>query len=91
MFIFISLSLSLSSFQGTYSKYRYNQVDPNPLLGVAASRKRSKVVTQSLEDDKENLEVNQKSKRRKAADEAFGTNPLPKLEKFTIQVEMLTL
>ena len=79
-------SLSLFLSQGTYSKYRYNQVDPNPLLAVVASRKRSKVGTPSLEDDKENLELNQKSKRRKAADEAFGTNPLPKLEKFTIQV-----
>ena len=56
-------------------------------MGVAESQKRPKVVANSLEDDKENLgELNHKSKRRKTADEAFGTNPLPKLEKFTINV-----
>ena len=82
-----SLSLSPFSFQGAYSEYRFNKVDPNPLLAVtsARSQKRPKLTTELSQEDKENIEDPIK-RRRQAADEAFGTNPLPKLEKFSIQV-----
>ena len=73
--------------QGVYSKYRFNQVDPNPLLGIASCRKRLKLTTEF--EDEERTELDDQSKRRKAADEAFGTNPMPRLEKFTIQVSLL--
>ena len=82
-----SLSLSPFSLQGAYSEYRFNKVDPNPLLAVTSARshKRPKLTTELSQEDKENIEDPIK-RRRQAADEAFGTNPLPKLEKFSIQV-----
>lgn len=63
--------------QGKYSSFRLNQKDPNPLLAVAKRRCY----------EKENTELQPLQKRRHVAEETFGTNPLPKLEKFTFQLE----
>ena len=67
--------------QGPYSAYRLNKVDPNPLLVVAKRRCQRDL-------DNENRCVNGLSEedKRKAANDAFGDNPLPVLEKFTFKV-----
>ena len=83
IFLLFTVSLSFALSQGAYSGYRHNQVDPNPLLGAAACRKRSKLATGLEEEEEADDPV---KRRRKAADEAFGINPLPVLEKFSIQV-----
>jgi hypothetical protein len=62
--------------QGPYSAYRLNQKDPNPLLAVRRKRHR-------LQHDYHS----EQGKRLKAAEDTFGTNPLPKLERFTFKLE----
>ena len=67
------------SQQGPYSSYRLNQRDPNPLLAVVQKRRYHQQVL-SEEDTCS-------TKKRRAAEECFGTNPLPRLEKFTFKLE----
>jgi hypothetical protein len=74
----LDLMLNQAS-QGPYSAYRLNQKDPNPLLAVRRKRSRHHQGCSSTGSETD--------KRLKAAAESvFGTNPLPKLDKFTFKV-----
>jgi len=87
--------------QGPHSTYRLNQKDPNPLLAVVRKRiyhQQGKHAFTSLcvstvchKPDlflvsSEHEGDTCKAKRRQAAEDCFGTNPLPRLEKFTFKV-----
>ena len=95
------MCLRNSCQQGPYSSYRLNQMDPNPLLAVVRKRlyhQQGKVHPhQHLYGAVAELvcvfpvlsEEDTCSAKKRRAEECFGTNPLPRLEKFTFKVRIV--
>lgn len=61
-------------------------MDCNPLLVASRHASSLKRMAESSSSSAEQENLSPEAKRRKAADETFGINPLPKIEHFAFKV-----
>ena len=86
--------------QGPYSGYRLHPEDTDPLLAVRRRRRKRCHYQEPPHDtppkpgsreEGEEGEGEDSKRWRQAASEAFGDNPLPKIERFTYEVSQFPL